>query len=256
LFPIITPVMLNMPDLVQAGSQTRLPWPDGSVITARLVPTDAPGTALLMLGSYRLLAQVPPATPMGEVWLMLVNRQMPARFALLTVRKDRGDAPWAHVAASCVVADSSYLSSRSSCRTRVFPVADAQGRANLDLAAAATFLADVAGPEVESLLAYALAVLSAPAYRALAGGQLALEFPRIPSPPDEAHYRAVVAAGRALVEAFAHPGEALGEDAIEVGHCVLSPAPLALVRAYALAQGAVSRLLEAMPILEPVPALE
>jgi len=84
LFPIITPVMLNMPDLVQAGSQTRLPWPDGSVITARLVPTDAPGTALLMLGSYRLLAQVPPATPMGEVWLMLVNRQMPARFALLT----------------------------------------------------------------------------------------------------------------------------------------------------------------------------
>lgn len=186
----------------------------------------------------------------------LLEAMKRSRFALLTVRKDRGDAPWAHVAASCVVADSSYLSSRSSCRTRVFPVADAQGRANLDLAAAATFLADVAGPEVESLLAYALAVLSAPAYRALAGGQLALEFPRIPSPPDEAHYRAVVAAGRALVEAFAHPGEALGEDAIEVGHCVLSPAPLALVRAYALAQGAVSRLLEAMPILEPVPALE
>lgn len=84
MFPIITPVMLNMPELVQAGSLTRLPWPDGSVITARLVPTDAPGTALLMLGSYRLLAQVPPATPMGEVWLMLVNRQMPARFALLS----------------------------------------------------------------------------------------------------------------------------------------------------------------------------
>lgn len=76
--------MLNMPDLVQAGSLTRLPWPEGSVISARLMPAETPGNALLILGSYRLLAQVPPATPMGEVWLMLVNRQMPARFAMLT----------------------------------------------------------------------------------------------------------------------------------------------------------------------------
>jgi len=76
--------MLNTPDLMQASSHTRLPWPDGSVISARLAPTDTPGNALLILGSYRLLAQVPPATPMGDVWLMLVNRQMPARFALLS----------------------------------------------------------------------------------------------------------------------------------------------------------------------------
>lgn len=84
MFPIITPVMLNMPDLVQGSSLTRLPWPDGSVISARLAPSDVPGNALLILGSYRLLAQVPPATPMGDVWLMLINRQMPARFTLLS----------------------------------------------------------------------------------------------------------------------------------------------------------------------------
>jgi len=84
MFPIITPQMFNMPDLVQAAAQARLPWPDGSVISARLMPTDVPGTALLILGSYRLLAQVPPTTPMGEVWMQLVNRQMPAKFALLS----------------------------------------------------------------------------------------------------------------------------------------------------------------------------
>jgi len=76
--------MLNMPDLVQAGSLTRLPWPDGSVMSAKLVPTETPGNALLILGSYRMLAQVPPTTPMGEVWLMMMNRQMPASFALLS----------------------------------------------------------------------------------------------------------------------------------------------------------------------------
>jgi len=84
MFPIITPVMLNMPDLVQAGSITRLPWPDGSVISAKLMPTETPGNALLILGSFRLLAQVPPATPMGDVWLMMINRQMPASFTLLS----------------------------------------------------------------------------------------------------------------------------------------------------------------------------
>jgi len=84
MFPIVTPVMLNTPDMLQATSLSRLPWPDGSVVSARLTQSDTPGNALLLLGSYRLLAKVPPSTPMGDVWLMLINRQMPARFALLS----------------------------------------------------------------------------------------------------------------------------------------------------------------------------
>lgn len=83
MFSIISPVTLNMPELGQAGSLNRLPWPDGSVVSARLLPSEVPGNALLILGSYRLLAQVPPNTPMGEVWLLLVNRQMPARFSVM-----------------------------------------------------------------------------------------------------------------------------------------------------------------------------
>jgi len=46
--------------------------------------SDIPGTALLILGSYRLLAEVPPATPMGEVWMQLITRDVPARFRVLT----------------------------------------------------------------------------------------------------------------------------------------------------------------------------
>lgn len=84
MFPIISPVTMNMPELAQAGSLTRLPWPDGSVVSAKLMPTETPGNALLILGSYRLLAQVPPATPMGDVWLMLVSRQIPARFTVMS----------------------------------------------------------------------------------------------------------------------------------------------------------------------------
>ncbi|MDQ6986518.1 MAG: hypothetical protein Q9M25_01790 [Mariprofundaceae bacterium] len=73
-----------MPENVQAPSLTRLPWPNGSIISARLMASDIPGTALLILGSYRLLAEVPPNMPMGEVWMQLMNREMPARFRLLS----------------------------------------------------------------------------------------------------------------------------------------------------------------------------
>jgi len=84
MFPIITPQMLNLPESVQAPSLTRLPWPEGSIISARLMASDIPGTALLILGSYRLLAEVPPNIPMGEIWMQLMNREMPARFRLLS----------------------------------------------------------------------------------------------------------------------------------------------------------------------------
>ncbi|MDX8392191.1 MAG: hypothetical protein R8K53_06460 [Mariprofundaceae bacterium] len=84
MFPIITPQMINLPDSLQAASQTRLPWPNGSIVSARLMPSGIPGTALLIIGSYRLLAEVPPTTPMGEVWMQLLNREMPARFRLLS----------------------------------------------------------------------------------------------------------------------------------------------------------------------------
>ena len=83
MFPVITPQILNMPDSVQAASLTRLPWPEGSVIPARPMPTEAPGNALLIIGGYRLLAEVPPNVPMGEVWMQLVHRELPAGLRLL-----------------------------------------------------------------------------------------------------------------------------------------------------------------------------
>lgn len=98
--------MLSLPDSAQPLSQARLPWPEGSVIPARLMPTDAPGSALLIIGGYRLLAEVPPNIPMGEVWMQLINRETPASFRLLndaqllqlvsqmlTAREEEADPP-------------------------------------------------------------------------------------------------------------------------------------------------------------------
>ncbi len=62
----------------------RLPWPNGSLLAARLIAADTPGLAYLVLGGFRLHAQVPPAIPMGHVWLLLINREIPAKLKLLS----------------------------------------------------------------------------------------------------------------------------------------------------------------------------
>ncbi|MDX8410082.1 MAG: hypothetical protein R8J84_08620 [Mariprofundales bacterium] len=77
--------MMGMPQGVKAADGAHvLPWPNGSVVQARLVPGESAGSALLLLAGYRLRAEVPPGTKMGEVWLQIMGRDMPAQFNLLT----------------------------------------------------------------------------------------------------------------------------------------------------------------------------
>lgn len=83
MFPIITPQLLSLPEGASSQSSQRLPWSNGSLMAARLVPSDTAGMAQLIIGGYRLTARVPPTTPMGDIWLQLVNRDMPAQFRLL-----------------------------------------------------------------------------------------------------------------------------------------------------------------------------
>jgi len=84
MFPIIIPHQLSLPEGASAKQiSQRLPWANGSLMAAKLSPTDTAGVAQLIVGSFRLTAKVPPSTPMGEIWLQLINRDMPAQFRLL-----------------------------------------------------------------------------------------------------------------------------------------------------------------------------
>ena len=86
MLSILGTQMMGMPQGTKVAEGAHvLPWPNGSVLQAKLVPGEGPpGSALLLIGGYRLRAEVPPNVPMGEVWLQIMGQAMPAQFRLLT----------------------------------------------------------------------------------------------------------------------------------------------------------------------------
>lgn len=131
-----------------------------------------------------------------------------AALALVTVRKDRGALPWTHVSATRVAVDNCLLSTRSSCRARAFPTHAPDGNENVTPDAARELHARV-GRAVSSreLLYYALAVLSAPAYRQRYDAALRLDYPRIPWPRNAGAFDALVGAGQQLALLHTTPVE-------------------------------------------------
>ncbi|MDX8388690.1 MAG: hypothetical protein R8M46_09210 [Ghiorsea sp.] len=78
---------VHLPLLMQVNRSeggTLLPWPNGSLLSGRLMPPTEGSGAMLMLGNYRVRVEVPPNTPMGHIWLQLMQREMPGQFRLLT----------------------------------------------------------------------------------------------------------------------------------------------------------------------------
>jgi hypothetical protein len=122
-----------------------------------------------------------------------------SRFALASVRKDRGARPFHLFAPTRLIADSCFLSARSSCRTRLFPSHDPDGCENLTVAVrhgvATRIGADVGARDV---LAYTLAVLASRSYRERAGEALKHDYPVVPWPRDAAAFFAIASAGHAL----------------------------------------------------------
>ncbi len=131
--------------------------------------------------------------------------------ALLSVRKDRGEHPWAHFGVSRHLVDNCYLSARSSCRTRAFPSHDPQGRPNLSEAARRW------ERDPERLVHHALAVLASVTYRSRFDWLLRQDYPVLP-PPTEA----TVLAGRHLAALWL--GGLPRREAVNLGHrTVLAP---------------------------------
>lgn len=141
-----------------------------------------------------------------------------ARTSLLAVRKDRGGAAFNLFAPARALADACYLSTRSSCRTRMFPSHRPDGEENL-APRVAEELAQRVGRRVhsEELLLYALSVLGSPAYRARHQVALKLDYAHVPWPRDRWHFTQGVAIGRAF-DAALHdpPPRFIGERAPDV----------------------------------------
>jgi hypothetical protein len=142
-------------------------------------------------------------------------------WALLSVRKDRGERGWNHVGATRDLVDNCYFSSRSSCRTRAFPAKTPKGDPNLSAEGAARF------GDRDRAAAFALAVIGAAPYRERFGDVLRRDYPRIPDAEPAAIER-LVSIGQALAAAF----EERGTTEIAIGHrTAQGPARLLALRA-------------------------
>jgi hypothetical protein len=162
-------------------------------------------------------------------------------FALLTVRKDRGERAWLHFGASVHVPDNCFLSTRSSCRTRAFPTHGPDGAPNLELRAARAVFAKVGDVSVAGALDYALGLLASASYRATYGELLMRDYPRVIPPSSRKAYEAIGAAGAAVRAAFVASTDR-GADVVEIGHHRVRP-PLAFTSALGAAEAAVSSFL-------------
>jgi hypothetical protein len=123
---------------------------------------------------------------------------------LLSTRKELGGADWNMFALLDRCADSSFLSTRSACRTRVFPSHGPDGAPNLSLklsdgiAERVGYLAQAA-----EIVAYIAGVLGAPAFRSAQQAALQLDYARVPWPRDARMFEACAAAGRSFARVLA-----------------------------------------------------
>lgn len=125
---------------------------------------------------------------------------------LLSARKDRGGGPWNLFGVAQGLADGCYLSTRSSCRTRVFPSHDPEGAPNLEPRLSAT-LSERAGLEItgQGLIHYTLGVLASESFRRERDRALHLDYPRLPLPADAGEFARTVSAGVSWARAWLDP---------------------------------------------------
>ncbi len=147
-----------------------------------------------------------------------------APLALVTSRRDRGERPFAHLGVVFSPADNCYLSARSSCRARVFPLRDPGGLPNLDRVLLEELQRRVGSVSAIAVFHYLVAFLSSGEFRARFDEALRRDPPRVPMPPDRACFESVAAAGAGVVEAFRERprqeggGEGASAERIIIGH--------------------------------------
>jgi hypothetical protein len=133
----------------------------------------------------------------------LLRASAASSLSLLAVRKDRGAAAFNLFAVASGAVDACFLSTRSSCRTRVFPSHQPDGAENLSVSVA-TQLAARVGRVVSAheLIVYALSVLGAPRFRARQQAALQRDYARLPWPRDARHFDEAQLVGARFVSAL------------------------------------------------------
>ncbi|MFT3921402.1 MAG: protein kinase [Myxococcales bacterium] len=132
-----------------------------------------------------------------------------SQLCLLSSRKDRGSLPFMLFAAVHDAADACFLSTRSSCRTRVFPSHGPDGSENLSPALLEIFARLGVNLSAEQFILYSLGALSSHLYREQQGERLKMDYPRVPIPREAAAVQALVRAGRIARDALCSPLESL-----------------------------------------------
>jgi hypothetical protein len=156
--------------------------------------------------------------------------------ALVTVRKDRGERPWAHALAVQAIPDNCLLSSRSSCRARAFPTHAPDGSANLDLDVLAEWAAGLPHlPTAREVVAWALVWLMATAYQRRFDGLLKGDYPALPPPRDEHDFQQGTQLGEALVALCLVDHHTRLPERCEIGHHREVSAPWGFERAVSAA---------------------
>ncbi|HKJ83554.1 MAG TPA: hypothetical protein VJ961_06005 [Mariprofundaceae bacterium] len=62
----------------------RLPWANGTILSGRFETASDAQNGILTLAGQRMLAKVPADMPKGDVWLQLLDRNIPAHFRFLS----------------------------------------------------------------------------------------------------------------------------------------------------------------------------
>lgn len=166
----------------------------------------------------------------------LLRAMAKSEVALVTVRKDRGERPWAHALAVSAIPDNCLLSSRSSCRARAFPTHGPEGAPNLDADVLARWAAALATPPTSlEVVAWGLTWLMAPAFQTRFDALLKQDYPRLPPPESDAEWREGVALGQALLQLCTLDDGARLPERSEVGHHREVRAPWGFLRAISAA---------------------
>ncbi len=84
MIPVASTLLLGIPQTSQSAAPSSLPWPNGSLVSARVLSLDAPDLATIALGTFRMQARVPPNTPVGHIWLEVLSRELPAHMRILS----------------------------------------------------------------------------------------------------------------------------------------------------------------------------
>ncbi len=147
-----------------------------------------------------------------------------SEFALITTRKDRGRVEWNHFGAVRTMPDNCWLSTRSSCRARAFPLTDPHDAPNLDAQLALETSTQLGCElDVATFAHWTLAWLSSRVYREREYDALSADYPRIPPPRDLTELTLFVQHGQTIARAFLETDETSAGDGactseLQIGH--------------------------------------